>query len=68
MSVDAVYNGRRVYRVIDETSEDANIGPRLDYGDGRKPQRVEWGDFGLIIDPSDEEWEAAVDLRIGTRK
>lgn len=63
MSVDAVYNGKRVYRVIDETVEDANIGPRLDYRDGNEPERVEWGDFGLIIDPSDEEWNDAIDLR-----
>lgn len=63
MSVDAVYKGMRVYRV--EESENYT-GPYpnflLDFGTG-EIKEVECGDPDLIIDPEDDEWDAAVDVR-----
>lgn len=68
MSVDAVYKGQRVYRVEEA---DTYTGPfpdyLLDFGVG-EPLTVPAGDLDLTIDPSDDEWDAAVDLRDEARE
>lgn len=61
MSTDAIYRNRRVARLINETSDDMNIGPRIDWGDGLV-FRVNWGDPSLIVEPDDSEWESAAPM------
>lgn len=60
MSQNAVYRNRQAH-LIDETTTDANVGPRIDFGDGLL-FRVNWGDPRLIVDPTDDQWFGASPL------